>query len=187
MNQIPRSDYNQSYFDGRIAVYSHNGGYDNYHYFPVFGNDAQKILENKTITGKSFIDVCCAKGYFMRALIENGVEQIHGVDFSDYAIENADPVVEGMITNEDALIFLQSLSNNQYDYLVIRHAVECFTDLQIEELVSEFNRVAENVIVMFSGTTNSNFYNLKSNQDWSTSFNWKSGTELYFQTEKIVI
>lgn len=86
--------FGQEYFDGpRIQ------GYGGYKYDGRWLAVAETFVEEWNLkSGDRVLDIGCAKGFFMRDLMQvcPGLD-VYGVDISQYAIENCDPAVKGRV------------------------------------------------------------------------------------------
>jgi 4-hydroxy 2-oxovalerate aldolase len=74
------------YYDG-----SRETGYGGYNPFPEKWNDLARLVISEFNLGVSskILDIGCAKGFFVEALINNGIKDAWGTDISKYAIESA--------------------------------------------------------------------------------------------------
>ena len=92
--------FGQEYFDGpRIR------GYGGYKYDGRWLAVAKTFVEEWDLkAGDRVLDIGCAKGFFMRDLMQvcPGLD-VHGVDVSEYAIENCDPAVKGRVQVASAI------------------------------------------------------------------------------------
>lgn len=89
-------DWGYHYWDGDRRI-----NYGGYHFVPGYWtNFAQGLIRSYGLSSDSrVLDVGCGKGYLLRELLEllPGIT-VRGVDISEYAIDNCDPIVRGSLT-----------------------------------------------------------------------------------------
>lgn len=152
--------YNEQYFNGKRAEYSHNAGYSNY--------DAQKndILRsfNKLQRGYKFLEpileLGCAKGYIVERLLELNYN-VKGVDVSSFAISEAEKELQPHLIISEAISFLESQPDNSYGTIFSRWFIECLTNEELIKIAPQINRVGINQLHYTNSFSNINFYNSK--------------------------
>lgn len=172
MEPILREEFNESYFDGKNTRYKHNGGYDTYQKNNSFIFFADKLFQDYNLEGKKVLEIGCAKGFILEELKDKGVN-IYGVDFCEYATNLVREDLKNKVICEDALIYLKTCQDNEFDFIFSRWVLSCMTDEYLIELIIELNRVCLQQVHIVELAGNTNFYNIKSKEDWE-SFNWNN-------------
>lgn len=96
-NHIIACQFGREYFDG-----TREQGYGGYRYDGRWMPIAQDIIWHFGLKpGDRVLDIGCAKGFLMRDLQALGME-VHGLDISQYAIDNCHPEVTGKIVQGTA-------------------------------------------------------------------------------------
>ena len=96
------TEYDASYFDGRLQSLAHNAGYSRYErYYHDETNNfdlmAVDILNRYSVGNKDILEICCAKGFLVEDLVNRGIDAF-GVDVSAYAIGQANPAIASRLT-----------------------------------------------------------------------------------------
>jgi len=120
------SFFDESYF--RNGKRSKKSLYENYSWMPELTKPlATAICRFTGITkGDVVLDYGCARGYLVRALIENGIEAF-GLDVSEYAITHSDVVVREKLrhlTNETLPEAIKTLDCSNVDWLIAKDVFE---------------------------------------------------------------
>lgn len=190
---LPREAYDASYFDGKYQTTRHNAGYSTYERWNrrdgvasrgEFWKDMAFDLTNSLgLAGKKVLELGCAKGFIVEDLRELGVDA-YGMDWSEYAIGEADRATKQYLYTEDARTGLAQFSRNEFDFIISLRFMECLSDDDIPAVVTALNRVSASQfhrIDEFIGypkkTGAAQFYNAKLLEDW-LSYRWESGTVL---------
>jgi SAM-dependent methyltransferase len=93
------------------------------------------------INPKTVLDAGCAKGFLVEALREKGVDA-HGIDLSEYAIENSHPSVRPYLT-------IQSLTtpiSRRYDLVVTIEVLEHLPRIEAEKAIQNICSCTSDVI-----------------------------------------
>lgn len=88
--------FGESYYER--GVETKQSGYQNYRWLPHYVMPMANELK-KRYPGMTFLDYGCAKGFLVKALRLLGVEA-SGYDISQYAVENADPLIKDYVNNK---------------------------------------------------------------------------------------
>lgn len=94
------SRFDKSYFDGERLT-----GYGGYNYHPRFWQETVRRFRDhyKLAPDARILDVGCAKGFMMRDFKELMPQaDIRGIDISQYAIDNADPLAKPFMEKASA-------------------------------------------------------------------------------------
>ena len=149
MAVLQPSEYDVSYFDGRLSSYTHNAGYTQYARVanPVFGRFANQGVPIEESTGNTYFDMCkalninlnsrfigksllvlgCAYGFEVAGFRSLGIDA-WGLDVSQYAYDQADPAIQPYLTVGDARIIVPTYGRNQWDYVFSKGFIECMSD-----------------------------------------------------------
>ena len=150
-------EYDGRYFDGQLHTYSHNAGYPLYANDPSWARRAAKWVANNNLVGKKVLEIGCAKGFFVEALCDLGVNAF-GLDVSSYAIETCDlagtaqaaklrrPDLASKFMTADARTYLSTLADDFFDGIVSQNFLVCIPQADIPALVAQMNRVAKRQI-----------------------------------------
>lgn len=87
-------DYDENYYNGGRGAYLKN----RYVYSLAWKRRAGSLMAEFP-GARTFLDVGCAKGYLLRGYVEQGVsvENVYGFDISEWAIENAEPLIKSRV------------------------------------------------------------------------------------------
>jgi len=164
MAVIPVSEYDISYFEGRLGAYTHNAGYTNYGAvnYPSKGNfvpieqstgrfiwDLIKhfnILLNNRFVGKTVLVVGCAYGDEVKAFRDLGVLAT-GIDVSNYAITQGKalyPDIASYLIEADARTIIPTYHKNEWDYIFSKQLLECMSDADLATLIPAMNNACKN-------------------------------------------
>ncbi len=137
-------EYKTKYFDGEFfeGVSGDKGG-DRIRVSPEGLGIVRGVVQvlSQAFHGKSFLDVGCGVGWFVKFLKERG-EEAHGVELSPYAVERAvtEDIIQGDIRD-------LSLIDEKYD-VVFAWNVMAYLDLPgISKAVSSLKKVSKGYIV----------------------------------------
>lgn len=125
--------FNEQYYErGRSTGYS---WYENYHWMPERSrSEAAAFVRTMGLrNGHTVVDFGCAKGFFVRALLESGFDA-YGIDVSDYALSHCDPVVRGRL-------FKPQISMN-FDFGFSKDTLEHIGYSDIEERLAYLSSIA---------------------------------------------
>lgn len=136
--------YDESYFE--CGLESGRSLYQNYRWIPELTIPmAMTIIDFLHIKrGQTVLDFGCAKGYLVKAL-RLLYRDAYGVDVSEYAIENADPVAKEFcsLTKEYRKRTRELVFPSQYDYCI---AKDVFEHLTKQELRMELANIPADVL-----------------------------------------
>lgn len=184
MPLLQPSEYDASYFDGRLQPTRHNAGYALYqrwnhsdsNNFDLMSVD---ILNRYSVGNKRILEICSAKGFLVQDLRARGINAF-GVDVSQYCYDQADPNVQPFLTVADIRIgqstFLEDFNNNYFSLIIGMNCLCCFSDAEITAMIPELNRISADQFYVIAETANSNFYNPKTIEQWRDGFAWEQGT-----------
>lgn len=134
MNDSRQNDYGQEYYQSSCGkAYERGNGWEE-----IFGKYADRIL--KEIKPHKTLDVGCAKGFFVEALRDRGVEA-YGIDISEYAVSQVREDIRPYCMVQSALLpvkekydlitcieVLEHIDNQDVP-LAIRHMCEASDDI----------------------------------------------------------
>ena len=124
--QQTHSFFDESYFkDGKRSKKSL---YEDYRWLPELTKPLAAAICRFTGIIKSdvVVDYGCARGYLVRAFIENGIEA-YGIDVSEYAITHSDLIVREKLhhlTNETLAEAFETLGCSKVDWLIAKDVFE---------------------------------------------------------------
>ncbi len=124
------NDFNQQYFENGIQTGV--SLYENYHWIPERSfKEAHHFIEYMGIKkDNTIIDYGCAKGFFVKALTQLGYNAI-GFDISQYALENCEPEVKGLLFDRWINLCDYGLCKDVLEHcLDITHINEVLLDMQ---------------------------------------------------------
>ena len=87
--------FDEDYYEH--GVEKHISGYTDYHWMPEYSLPFANVVVNKYGHEKTYLDVGCAKGFLVKALMQFGAEAF-GYDVSSYAVSHADDEVKGRLS-----------------------------------------------------------------------------------------
>ena len=190
-------EYDQSYFDGRLATYKHNAGYGKYARWyrgdadnpddagELFKEQARRWVEQYSFTGK-LLDVGCAKGFHVKDFRDLGVDA-WGVDVSSYAVGEAEPAVAPYLTVANILTHISSYKRNEWDVIFSARFLECISEADLPGLIDEMNRVSRYQVHIIDEQPNSTYY-LAYPLSWWAQQGFNKGTRLVSrETGEVVI
>ncbi len=186
-------EYDISYFDGAKAGVTHNAGYSRYERWyrkdskkslgEYFKDYAVRLVETYALTGLKVLEIGCAKGFIVKDMRDLGVD-CYGLDVSKYAIDNAEAGMDKYLTVGDARTYLTNYADSEFDVVFSLRTLECFSDLELINLINEINRIAKrqfHVLDEFKeGQGIGQFYTQKTLPEWQ-NLDFSKGTELIAQ------
>ena len=130
----PASVYDADYYER--GVQTGKSGYQNFSWLPEL---TMKMAHQLIITlpiGRTdkVLDFGCAKGFLVKALRLLDIDA-YGVDVSQYAIDQVDPMVRGLCTVISEQIDTTCFSRD-YDWLVAKDVFEHLTETQLRQLLT---------------------------------------------------
>jgi glycosyltransferase involved in cell wall biosynthesis/cyclopropane fatty-acyl-phospholipid synthase-like methyltransferase len=156
-SEISGDWYDEDYFETG-AKSNWEGGYSWAQFQNLF-RDTAKFLTTIFSEARSFLDVGCAKGFLVRALIEQGKEA-YGFDHSDYAIAQVDASAKAFISKAGVDEFR---FDRQVDVLTAFSIFESLTEAQAFEFLSRARSWTRQAIVAtiscFEDETEEAFFN----------------------------
>jgi len=110
-------------------------GYTNYSWQPERsrGEVAAFIRTLHIPTGSRCVDFGCAKGFFVRAMLESWLDG-YGIDVSDYARENCDPAVRGRL-------FSLKEYGGEYEYGFIKDTLEHVPHALMDQVILLLSKI----------------------------------------------
>lgn len=120
-------------FDEQYFEYGRNTGYswyENYSWMP----DRSRMEVDAFVrvmrppAGASVVDFGCAKGFFVRAMVEAEYDA-YGIDISQYAIDHCDPVIRGRLSTPPG-------KRQRYDYGFVKDVLEHVAYQDIEQTLA---------------------------------------------------
>lgn len=133
--------FDEDYFENGIK--KRISGYESYKWIPSRSiPEAISICER--INFESVIDFGCAKGFLVHALSLLNKNAI-GVDISEYALNNSLPQVKDKLFLLDKKL---SEMNLQSDLLIAKDVLEHIPEGEIDDILSEFYKVSNQVFLV---------------------------------------
>ncbi len=136
------------YFDG-----DRSHGYGGYSYHPRFWSETVRLFTDyySLATDASILDIGCAKGFMLKdfaALMPNIA--ITGIDISQYAIDNADPVVHAHLDQGNAKDL--PYRNGVFDLVISINTIHNLPRDDVLRALREIERVGKgNSFIMVDG------------------------------------
>jgi len=148
--QQPHSFFDENYF--RHGKRFKKSLYEDYRWLPEFTQPlAAAICKFTGITKRDVVlDYGCARGYLVRALIQNGVEAF-GLDVSEYAINHSDTLVREKLhhlTNETLPEAIEKLGCLKVDWLIAKDVFEHIDPFVLHETLCDASRLGIKLYVL---------------------------------------
>ena len=128
----------ESVYDGDYFLRGKETGkslYENYRWLPELTIPmAQRIVKHCGIkAGHRVLDLGCARGYLVKALRHLGVDA-HGIDISEWAIENADPETKPYLSLG---IIAEVFQKEEFDWVIAKDVLEHihFVDFAVKDMM----------------------------------------------------
>lgn len=184
------SEYDISYFDGKLGPYKHNAGYTVYNRYSRVHDDfvpaeqstgeywkdlALRYNLDHSLQNKKVLEIGCAKGFVVEALRDLGVNA-YGLDVSQYAHDCAREDIKPYLRVADARTALADYANREFAYVFTRRTLSCFTNDEIAAMVTQLNRIAVQQVHDYWDVDRADYYNIMPIQTLIDNFNWKKGT-----------
>jgi cyclopropane fatty-acyl-phospholipid synthase-like methyltransferase len=186
MTILQPEEYDESYFDGSQTTYRHNAGYSSYKRWKRFDGEnslgekwkdlAASFFSKHNLQNKKVLEIGCAKGFLVKDLRGMGVDA-YGLDVSQYAIDNCEDGVGQYLTVGDARTYLSSYKRNEFDAVFSLRFLECISESDLPDLISEMNRISKYQFHEIDIEPNSDYYLVKS-LSWWGDLDWDKGTIL---------
>lgn len=198
MPVLQPSEYDQSYFDGRLATYRHNAGYSEYkRWFRHEGEGstgeywkdmAAGWINHLALSGKKVLEIGCAKGFLVKDLRDMGVDA-WGLDVSQYAVDNCEPEVAPYLSVGDARTYLSNYSNKEWDVVLSLRFLECIDEADLPDLVDEINRISKKSVHVVDNFVDAKsgagqYYTQHTPQEWLDNYSWARGTVIVPQEDR---
>ena len=185
---LAQEDYNYDYFnEGYEFGYPLHRWYRMDYSIPwctgeYYRDRAKRIFDfYGDLVGKKVLVLGCAYGYMITDLRSWGVDAT-GIDWSQYAYDNAEAEAKPYITLADARSEINNYKNNSIDLIVACEFLQCLEDTDIENFVTTANKKADDFYIIeqrnfVEGITTE--YNGKTLEEWlgylppSVTFLWK--------------
>lgn len=174
MELLTQDQYNDSYFDGKFAVYRHNAGYSTYEQGKIFQNIYTVFKSTIDFSNKKILDIGCAKGFLVE-LLRNDNHMAFGVDWSQYALTNAPESIKSYLFYGILPEYLKGFPDNEFDLVISSNFLCCFSNEDLNILIPELNRISKEQCHFVAEEANKNFYNSKLVTEW-IQMDWKPGT-----------
>jgi len=190
MALLQPSEYDISYFDGKLGTYKHNAGYTVYNRWPRLSNDfvptnqstgeywkdlALRYNLDHSLQGKRVLEIGCAKGFVVEAMRDLGINA-YGIDISQYAVDCARVDIKPYLRVADVRTVLSEYASREFAVLFSRRTLSCMTNAEISLMVDQMNRIAVQQVHDYWEVDNVNYYNIMPIQTLIDTFNWKKGT-----------
>ena len=148
--QKSHSFFDEKYFrDGKSSKKSL---YEDYRWLPELTKPLAAAICKFTGITKSdvVLDYGCARGYLVRALIEDGIEAF-GLDVSEYAINNSDTLVREKLhhlTNETLTEAIEKLGCSKVDWLIAKDVFEHIDPCLLHETLCDASKLGIKLYVL---------------------------------------
>lgn len=143
---IDASFYDEEYFTkgtksgygGQFSPYNEN----------LYHNVMKPLAKKLTASyhPKNALDLGCARGYLVRALVEEGVDT-QGIDVSTWAIQNCDPSVKDRV-HVGTMVNLSQFQDNQFQLVTALDAFEHVEKSECLQAIAEACRVSDQHIMI---------------------------------------
>lgn len=148
--QQPHSFFDENYF--RDGKRSKKSLYEDYRWLPELTQPlAAAICKFTGITKRDVVlDYGCARGYLVRALIQNGIEAF-GLDISEYAINHSDTLVREKLhhlTTETLTEAIGKLGCSKVDWLIAKDVFEHIDPFVLHETLCDASRLGIQLYVL---------------------------------------
>lgn len=177
MPVLQPSEYDISYFDGRIGSLKHNAGYAKYkRWYRYEGKNSlgEKWLDKATflfkklqLKDKKVLVIGCAKGFLVKDFRDMGVDA-WGLDVSQYAIDNAENSAKPYLIVGDVRTYLVNYTNDEYDVVISLRFLECISEVDLPGLISEMNRISKFQYHEVDEEPNSKYYLTKTANEYKS-------------------
>jgi 2-polyprenyl-3-methyl-5-hydroxy-6-metoxy-1,4-benzoquinol methylase len=133
---IPGEWYDSDYFETGLKS-NWDGGYS-WNSFAGLFEETARFLADLFPEAHTFLDVGCARGFLVRTLRERG-KQAWGIDFSPWAIRNADRACAGFLqlASVDAFAI-----ERKFDVVTAFSLLESLTEEQVRSFLRRFRNAA---------------------------------------------
>jgi len=188
MTVLQPSEYDMSYFDGKLGSLQHNAGFSEYKRWyrydginssgEFWTDKAAGWINHLALSGKKVLELGCAKGFIVEELRNAGVDA-YGMDVSQYAISCASDVIKPYLYLGDVRTDLTRFSDREFDILISFRLMECIDDSEVDNLITSMSRIARKQVHIISvgSSLNQTYYNFKTLNTWLT-YSWPRGTVL---------
>ncbi len=125
--------FGRSYFDGGSKA----AAYRQYQYDGRFKPGIKQFAEQIPLSEASAIlELGCAKGYILYEFFNSGYRNIHGVDLSEYAINQAPKAIRDRLICSDALDYLVS-TDQDFDLIISKEMLPHVASEKIDHLLNQ--------------------------------------------------
>jgi len=177
--------YNEDYYER--GVEKKISGYENYRWLESPTLKMCESLINFAGLSKSdkIVDFGCAKGFLVKAMFLLGYDCV-GIDISEYAIENSDPLIKDRLSllNED-------FYNEKHDCIICKDVLEHLDYEDLKDVLKKFSNITKKLVVIiplgFNGKyiieeyENDITHVIREDKDWWMKIFSESGfSELHF-------
>jgi len=158
--------YSSNYWDGDRKY-----GYGGYKYIEGYFTElAIQLIDNYNLSEvSSILDIGCGKGFLLYEIKKILPKiNIHGIDISNYAIENSKPEIKEFLSIHN-IVNKTTFLDNQFDLTI---SIGCLHNLEIYDLynsITEINRISKNSYILVESYRNDKeLFNL---QCWALTCN----------------
>lgn len=132
--------WSYDYWDGDRRI-----NYGGYHYIDGRWEKVAKIMAEHygLKAGDRVLDIGCGKGFLLYDLtkVVPGIE-VHGIDISDYAINNSKEEIKSSLTVGNAIDL--PYNDHEFDFVFSINTLHNLYNFELEKALMEINRVAKN-------------------------------------------
>lgn len=139
MSSTGMNKYDETYYKSHCGEeYERGHGWEE-----VFGNYADRVV--REIQPKRTLDIGCARGFFVEALCDRGVDA-YGIDISEYAISNVREDMRSRCKVQSALVKIEE----KYDLITCIEVLEHLDNKDIPVAIQRMCEATDDII--FSST-----------------------------------
>lgn len=156
-NVLKNNPFDKNYFEGAVyKKYEYDEHYENFiipalKYIEILNKDICNLCGEKNHI-KKILDTGCAKGFYIKALKKYKKQfaswdlELHGIDISEYAINNADPeaVANVMLGNVLDIPF----KDKYFDLVLCKDTIEHVSLYDADKAIDELCRVSARYIII---------------------------------------
>ena len=142
--------FGREFFDGDRKF-----GYGGFNYDPRFWTEVVKDIVNhyKLDQTSKVLDIGCAKGFMLYDLSQHlPLENLRGIDVSEYAISNAMSEVKDIVEVGDARD-LSKFDNNEFDLIISVNTIHNLKQNECGNALQEIERVGQNKFITVDAWT----------------------------------
>lgn len=124
--------------------------YSNYRWLPDLTIPmAEALVKNLNLAKTDgILDFGCAKGFVVKALLMLGYRNVQGVDISEYAIANADPMVRDRVGLMAENGFPPLNAGAAWDWILCKDVLEHIEEEKLHDTLAGFSFTAKKLFIV---------------------------------------